>query len=407
MIVSSSALLQTQQRVVCTRWSGRVQQQKLTANQDGSGCNMDPQSNQACHGQLLYYLQPICNGLKNHYGSLPLLREHQDQCRSNTLPLAFHKVEQHAESEHWKQQAESTLNISAAVVRLRAPLAASQVTTSVTANGSHAFHSHYITTRAAFRMPDKIIDYNHDHGMLGQYSHAPYLVPHTICLPRHCQAPLQDHALPSCQAYPDEDGNQLNSNLKPNMLEMSQLLWLNTFSFEVDLSGHSGKHEHQHCVPQGEEPRTHQLRHENCGEGCNIQTLDLGYGKIQAPTMSGMLVTFFITPELFMYLYTLSMGWTKEIYLGMAYSSSMLIPLSTNTGMWACMMANLPMYTILWSIHRHQLLQHVHMHRLPNPNQHLLQQDQDHPLQHCPIEHSLLWQGRAECGHLCLLCRSL
>ena len=43
------------------------------------------------------------------------------------------------------------------MVRLRAPLAASQVTTSVTANGSHAFHSHYITTRAAFRMPDKII----------------------------------------------------------------------------------------------------------------------------------------------------------------------------------------------------------------------------------------------------------
>ena len=68
--------------------------------------------------------------------------------------------------------------------------------------------------------------------------------------------------------------------------------------------------------------------------------------------MSGMLVTFFITPELFMYLYTLSMGWTKEIYLGMAYSSSMLVPLSTNTGMWACMMANLPMYTILWSIQR-------------------------------------------------------
>ena len=44
------------------------------------------------------------------------------------------------------------------------------------------------------------------------------------------------------------------------------------------------------------------------------------------------------------------------------------------------------------------------MHRLPNPNQHLLQQDQGHPLQYCPIEHSLLWQGRAECGHLCLHC---
>jgi hypothetical protein len=71
----------------------------------------------------------------------------------------------------------------------------------------------------------------------------------------------------------------------------------------------------------------------------------------------------------------------------------------TESCIWACMMAHLPMYTILWSIHGHQLLQHVQRHRLLNHHQRLLQQDQDHPLKHSPIEHSQLWQGRAECGH--------
>ena len=38
-------------------------------------------------------------------------------------------------------------------------------------------------------------------------------------------------------------------------------------------------------------------------------------------------------------------------------SSSMLVPLSTDTSMWACMMVNQHMLLSLWSIHRHQLLQ--------------------------------------------------
>ena len=81
-------------------------------------------------------------------------------------------------------------------------------------------------------------------------------------------------------------------------------------------------------------------------------------------------------------------------------SSSMSVPLSTNPGMWACMLVNQRMILCLWSIHRHQLLQHEHRHQLHNPRQYLLLPDQDQPLQHCPIEHSLLWQGRGECSYI-------
>ena len=81
------------------------------------------------------------------------------------------------------------------------------------------------------------------------------------------------------------------------------------------------------------------------------------------------------------------------------YSSSMLVPLSTNTGMGACMMVNQHMILSLWPIPRHQHLEHEHMHQLLNPRQHRLLPDQDHPLQHFLIEHSQLWQSRGVCSH--------